>query len=127
MAGYDALYTYFDALAVPEAFGCRVALKQFGGPSVTDELPLEGDGGALDRPIPDPRRDGRLPEILKAASILAERVRGHLPVLALFEGPFTTASRLVGATTFLLAMMDDPDLTRRLIASVADALIAFGK
>lgn len=126
-AGYDAVYTYFDALALPEAFGCRVVLKEFGGPSIADELPLEGSGGVLDRPTPDPRRDGRLPEILKAASILAERVRGHLPVLALFEGPFTTASRLVGATTFLLAMMDEPDLTRRLIARVADALVTFGR
>lgn len=127
LAGYDAVYTYFDALAVPEAFGCRVVLKEFGGPSIDTELPLEGPGGVLDRPTPDPRRDGRLPEILKAASILAERTRGSLPVLALFEGPFTTASRLLGATPFLLAMMDDPDLTRRIIARVADALIAFGR
>ena len=29
-AGYDAVYTYFDALAIPEAFGCRVELKEFG-------------------------------------------------------------------------------------------------
>lgn len=126
-AGYDAVYTYFDALAMPEAFGCRVELKEFGGPSVVDELPLEGSGGVLDRPIPNPRRDGRLPEILKAASILAERTRGLLPVLALFEGPFTTSSRLLGATSFLLLMMDDPELTKRLIAKVADALIEFGR
>ncbi|HYB75079.1 MAG TPA: uroporphyrinogen decarboxylase family protein [Candidatus Sulfotelmatobacter sp.] len=126
-AGYDAVYTYFDALVVPEAFGCRVALNDFGGPSIAKELPLEGTGGVLARPIPDPRRDGRLPEILKAASILAERSRGSLPVMALFEGPFTTASRLLGATTFLLAMMDDPELTKRAIAKAADALIAFGR
>ena len=124
--GYDAVYTYFDALAMPEAFGCRVVLKEFGGPSIAEELPLEG-GGMLDRPVPDPRRDGRLPEILKAASILAERTRGSLPVMALFEGPFTTASRLLGATTFLLLMMDDSALTKRVIAKVADALIAFGR
>lgn len=126
-AGHDAVYTYFDALAVPEAFGCRVELKEFGGPSVVDELPVEGSGGVLDRPVPDPRRDGRLPEILKAASILAERTGKSLPVIALFEGPFTTSSRLLGATPFLLLMMDDPELTKRLIARVADALIAFGQ
>ena len=126
-AGYDAVYTYFDALAMPEAFGCRVVLKEFGGPSIAEELPLEGSGGVLDRPIPDPLRDGRLPEILRAASILAQRARGSLPVMALFEGPFTTASRLLGATTFLLLMMDDPALTKRVIAKVADALIAFGR
>jgi MtaA/CmuA family methyltransferase len=125
-AGYDAVYTYFDALAVPEAFGCRVELKEFGGPSIAEELSLEG-AGMLDRPIPDPRRDGRLPEILKAAAILAERTRGALPVMGLFEGPFTTASRLLGATTFLLVMMDDPALARRIIAKAADALIAFGR
>ena len=123
-AGHDAVYTYFDALAMPEAFGCRIELKEFGGPSVAEELLLED---TLSHPIPDPRRDGRLPEILKAASILAERTRGSLPVLALFEGPFTTSSRLLGATTFLLLMMDDPELTKRLIARVADALIAFGQ
>ena len=126
-AGYDAVYTYFDALAMPEAFGCRVELKEFGGPSIAEELPIEGPGGALDRPIPDPRRDGRLPEILKAASILADRTCGALPVMALFEGPFTTSSRLLGATPFLLLMMDDPEVAKRIIAKVADALIAFGR
>lgn len=125
--GWDALYAYFDPLAIPEAFGCAVVLKEFGGPSVAEELPLEGSGGALDRPIPDPRREGRLPEILKAASILAERARGRLPVAALFEAPFTAASRMVGATPFLLAMMDDPPLTQRLVSRIADALIEYGR
>lgn len=125
--GWDALYAYFDPLAIPEAFGCAVVLKEFGGPSVAEELPLEGAGGALDRAIPDPRRDGRLPELLVAVSILAERARGRLPVAALFEAPFTTASRVVGATPFLLAMMDDPALTRRFLARIADALIDWGR
>lgn len=126
VAGYDALYAYFDPLALPEAFGCRVVLNEFGGPSVAEELTLGGPDGVIERAVPDPRGDGRLPEVLKATAILAERAAGRLPVIALFEGPFTTASRLVGATTLLLAMMDDPALTRRLVARVADALVGFG-
>ena len=125
--GYDALYAYFDPLAIPEAFGCTVVLKEFGGPSLAGELPLDGSGSALDRPLPRPQRDGRLPEILEAVSILVERSRAALPVAGLFEAPFTTASRLVGATPFLLAMMDDPALTGRLLARVAAALIEWGR
>lgn len=126
-AGYDALYAYFDPLAIPEAFGCAVVLKEFGGPSIAEELPLDGSGSVFERPIPDPGRDRRLPEILRAVSILRERSRGTLPVAGLFEAPFTAASRVVGTTPLLLAMMDDPGLTRRLIARVADALIEWGR
>jgi [methyl-Co(III) methanol-specific corrinoid protein]:coenzyme M methyltransferase len=126
-AGYDALYTYVDPLAVPEAFGCPVVVKEFGGPSIAEDLPLGGPLGALERPIPDPGRDGRLPEIVRATALLAGHAAGRLPVIPLFEGPFTTAARLVGATALLLAMMDDPALVRHLLARVAEGLIAFGR
>jgi hypothetical protein len=86
-AGYDAVYTYFDALAIPEAFGCRVELKEFGdrllatSASWTHNLPTLRELVKENRVEIHPETARRL-GIRDGARVAVETPRGRIELLA---------------------------------------------
>jgi [methyl-Co(III) methanol-specific corrinoid protein]:coenzyme M methyltransferase len=125
---HDGLFAYLDPLYVPEAFGCRIRLSASGllaEPLLPAPPPTAEAVEAL--PLPDPRHSGRLPVILAAVKKLADYSQGEIPVIGLFEGPFTTAGRLLETENLLRLIFRNPPVLTRLLDRVTEFLLGFGQ
>ena len=126
--GHDGLFGYLDPLYIPEAFGCRVRMTGTGplAEPLTASPPDTAQAvNAL--PLPDPRRSARLPVILDAVRALADFSGGQVPVIGLFEGPFTTAGRLFETARLLRLIHRNPPVLSRILDRITDFLLAFGQ
>lgn len=125
--GYDAFYAYADPLYVPEAFGCRVRFLETG--PLADPLPIPiARSEDIDRiPIPDARGEGRLSVILETVQGLNAYGGGDIPVLGLFEGPFTTTCRIIETEMIMRTLYKNPRIVDALLDKVTDFLLAFGQ
>ncbi|MBI5586087.1 MAG: uroporphyrinogen decarboxylase family protein [Deltaproteobacteria bacterium] len=126
---YDGLFAYADPLYIPEAFGCRVRFSASG--LLVEPLALLPQNATVETideiSLPDPERSGRLPVILAAVRKLAEYSRGEIPVIGLFEGPFTTAGRLFETDRLLRLVYRNPPVLNRILDRVTDLLLSFGQ
>ncbi len=123
--GYDALFTYYDGLYIPQAFGCPLVFLS-SGPDVSPlDINSEEDVKAL--PMPNIRRDGRLPLILDFAERLVRFPKREVPVLALFEGPFTTSARILGTEKMMRGLMKNRPMVERMLEKVGQLLSDFGR
>lgn len=113
--GGDATSVYYDANYIPEAFGCRIKFTRFG-PVISETLSLNDDLN------PDFSVDS-CQEILKAVGHAVEI--SDRPVMALFEGPFTTATRLFEADRLLVALYRMEDRVRKIMETITETLIEF--
>ena len=125
--GYDALFAYADPLYIPEAFGCRVRFLETG--PLADPLPIKVtsmvDVDGL--PLPDARREGRLPLILDVVKDLSEYGDGDLPVLGLFEGPFTTTCRILEPELIMRMVYKNRAVLEALLDKVTAFLLKFAE
>lgn len=113
----DAVSVYYDANYIPEAFGCQIKFTRFGPViqktlSINDELSL-----------PDFNETESVKVILDAIQYASEQ--SSKPVMALFEGPFTTATRIFEAESLLVAMYRDPDTIKKALEMILQTLINF--
>lgn len=125
---HDGLFAYLDPLYIPEAFGCRVRLTA-SGPLAEPLIsgPPDTMAAVAEKPLPDPRSAARLPIILAAVRKLADYSQGQVPVIGLFEGPFTTAGRLIETAALLRLIYRNPPVLERLLDRVSDFLLQFGQ
>ena len=127
VVGHDALFAYGHALFIPEAFGCTVRFPETG--PIADPLPLSPasmeDVAAL--PLPHPERAGPLSLNLRLVQLLGEYGKGEIPVLGLFEGPFTTATRIIEAEIILRMIVRNRPVLNALLDRVTQFLIDYGK
>ena len=78
-------------------------------------------------PLPDIRRDGRIPVILRVAEELVQSPGRQVPVLGLVEGPFTTSSRILSAEKMMKALIKNRSMVERLIEKVNQLLLQFAR
>jgi MtaA/CmuA family methyltransferase len=122
--GYDALFGYSDPLYVPEALGCELRLLKTGLQVVSVSVKTSED---IDRlPIPDPRKDGRIPAVLKAVQLLSRYSSGKIPVVPGFEGPLTCAVRTLDADFLMRKILKDRSFVLKLLDKITDILIEVG-
>jgi MtaA/CmuA family methyltransferase len=122
--GYDALLGYSDPLYVPEALGCEIRILKTGLQAVPISVKTAED---IDRlPVPDPRKDGRIPAMLKAVRRLAKYANGKIPVIPGFEGPLTTAVRALDADFLMRKIIKDRSFVTKLLEKITDILIRVG-
>ena len=108
----DGIPITFDLQIEAEILGCNIVWAGQNPPAVTTH-PL-AKGKKLDELTAPSSGAGRLPIILRAA----RKIRAAHPDIALYglvTGPFTLALHLMGTQIFM-AMFDDPDGVRRLMA-----------
>jgi uroporphyrinogen decarboxylase len=122
--GYDAVFALTDANVETEALGSRLVYRQndypyVQSPAFTQETNLEAV------PIPDPSRDGRMPEILEALTILRGEVGGEALVAGCVLGPMTLAAQLLGMEKALYLAADDPEGFERLLDFSTRVVIRF--
>ena len=130
--GYDAVFAFMDAALEAEAMGCRLEFPDGQYPHVTS-CALSPDTPLRGLEFPDPQRDGRLPELLRATGLLRAELDGEAPVVAVVLGPMSLAEQLMGAETTLYLAVDEPerfeellDLTTEVARRHGRALLAAG-
>jgi uroporphyrinogen decarboxylase len=111
-----------------EALGCRVVYFEDSNdvPGIVD--PLIRDRAGLARlGVPDPERDGRMPIYLEAAARMYASVGHDLILRGAVTGPYSMAAELIGAETFVLLTVEEPDFAREVIEFCARVTVEFGK
>lgn len=107
MIGYDCLFAIADLCVEAEALGGAVVFPEDNYPHVAEARIR--DFSDLERlSIPDPRRDGRMPEIIKALKIMKTAAEGEIPVIAHVTGPMTLLSRIMEIEKMLYMIVDSP-------------------
>lgn len=123
--GYDAVFALMDAGVETEAAGSQLTYRPDIYPCV-DKYVLD-DLANFDRlVVPDPHSAGRMPELLKAATILRKELADEVLVAGCVLGPMTLAMQLVGPEKALFLAVDEPDLFERILDYATEVAITFG-
>ncbi len=77
--------------------------------------------------VPDPRKDGKMPVVLRAVEILSGEVGEDLPVIAAVCAPFELAVRVRGMTEVMRDLMLRPEILRRTMKIATETAIEYGK
>ncbi len=107
MIGHDAVFAVADLCVEPEAIGCGIVYPDDNYPHVKEPV-LQDPANFNKLSIPDPRKSGRMPEMLNAVRILKKKTGGRIPVVAGASGPMTIASRILDIEKMLYMIVDEP-------------------
>ncbi len=133
VAGIEAVRVPFDITIEAEAFGVPVGKwERDTQPQLLSNLINKPED--LDKVrIPDPKRDGRLPVLLKAVELLSKDVGKEVPVIPKVESPVGLAEYLLGSTNFFKYLLTSPNfihnvmkITTEFVKTLADELIRSG-
>ncbi|HIH04026.1 MAG TPA: uroporphyrinogen decarboxylase [Methanoregulaceae archaeon] len=124
--GYDAVFALMDTSVETEAAGSALSYSEDRYPVVdTYALP---DARHLDRlRQPDPARDGRMPELLRAAGILREEVGDETLVVGCVLGPLTITTQLLGMEKALYLAVDEPGQFAAVLDFATGIATTFGR
>ena len=123
--GYDAVFTVMDANVETEAAGSSLLYRRDQYPTVERyALSAESDFSRLS--VPDPQKDGRMPEMLKAVGILAREVGRETLVVGCVMGPFTLTTQLLGIENALFLAVDDSPRLEQVMDFATEIVIRFG-
>jgi uroporphyrinogen decarboxylase len=125
--GYDALWAYADPLYIPEAFGCRLRFLDTGPLADPISLTISSLKDIDGFPSPDPRGAGRLPLVLETVRRLSDYGGGDIPVLGLFEGPFTTTCRILEPELIMRMVYKNRAALKALLDKVTAFLLEFAR
>ncbi len=131
--GADNFFLPLDFRADGEAFGskCDYLLKCGEGmrmPVVT-QFAIQGKEEIDDLQIPDPKKAGRGPVILKTIEKLAAKYGGKVPIVGFVNSPPDVATDVIKGhySTILPMMATDPAALHKLLSKIATYEVEFGK
>lgn len=123
--GHDAVFALMDVCVESEAMGSTVTYMAEQYPDVNGyALNRDMDFSSLE--VPDPAKAGRMPEFLKAASILREQAPPGIPVIGCVLGPMSLACQLLSLETALYLAIDETNRFEALLDFCSDVVISFG-
>lgn len=123
--GHDAVFAFMDMSVETEAIGSSLRYHDDIYPDVARYVLRPGENpDGLKRP--DPRHDGRMPEVLRAASLLKRDAGDRLLVSGSLVGPMTLATQLTGIEDALFFAADDPAGFERVLDYCVEVAIAYG-
>jgi uroporphyrinogen decarboxylase len=107
----------------PSAFGAVSEWEENEFPFARKVLHSPQDVEFLD--VPDPRRHGLLPFVIKRLQHLQPDIEsaGHKIRFAVARGPLNIASFLMGTTEFMTAIRTDPERMQQLLTIITDFLV----
>lgn len=109
--GYDGCVIDVDDAALAEACGARALFRDDNVACVDEHHPAVNDLREIpDLKIPDPKRDGRLPEWLETTSRVTEAIGDHVFVMGRADqGPFNLLSLLRGTQDFMMDLLTEDE------------------
>lgn len=121
--GYDAVFAIMGGHVEDEALGVPLVQREGLYPWASSNMLPED---ILHLEVPDPHVAGRMPEVLRADSILRREVGGHTLVVGLVVGPLTLAAELMGLKPTLLLVADDPEKLEAVLDFCVEVITAYG-
>ena len=123
--GYDAVFALMDVNVETEAMGSVLHYTPNRYPTIQSHVIESGSRpGALS--IPDPHEAGRMPELLKALTLLRREVGDQVLVVGCVLGPMTLAVQLMGLENALFLAVDEPERFSLLLDFSVDVAVRFG-
>ena len=122
---YDAVFSVMDVNVEAEALGSTLRYSGSQYP-VIERYALSESVDLNTLSLPDPNRAGRMPEMLKALSILRRELGNEVLIVGCVLGPFTLTTQLLGIEKALYLAADDFPRLERLMDFAAEVIIGFG-
>ncbi len=129
---HDIVFPDGDNYYLAEGLGCAVEFPEDDFPSLKRPA-LDHVDQVFDVPVPDPKRDGRMPVYLEATRRIAEAIGDRAAIRVPGTGPFAVASYLIGMQAFLteVALIEagrtaHAAAVERMLDLAAETLIRFG-
>ena len=124
--GHDAVFAFMDANVETEAAGSVIDFhhdqySQVETYALAPDVPLEHVS------VPDPTTAGRMPELLRAVSILRAKAGETALVVGVILGPMTLAQQLMGPEAALYLAADEPQRFEGLLDSATQIALHFGR
>lgn len=123
--GHDIVFAFMDLCVETEAVGSILQYRENQYPDVSSYV-LTPAGSVSALAAPDPDSAGRMPELLRAASILRREVGNTVLVAGCVAGPMTLATQLLGIETALYLAADDPAQFEKILDFSAAVAIRYG-
>ena len=120
----DVVVIMANLLMEAEAMGNELRYPD-NGMSISNKLALKDKGRLNSLIVPDPYRDGRLPEFLEACKTIKGAI-SDVSVAAPISGPWTIAVALRGATELIRDAMKDPEYVHELMGLTSEVVMRFG-
>ncbi|MBZ0154677.1 MAG: MtaA/CmuA family methyltransferase [Alphaproteobacteria bacterium] len=111
IGGIESVRVPFDITIEAEAMGCET---RFGEEATAPPMSMPKSRETYHTiRIPDPLRDGRMPEVLEAITLLREKAGDEVPVIAALGTPFELLSTTLSFEDITMALYKDPDFLLR--------------
>ena len=124
--GHDVVWALADVNIETEACGSVLDYVHDDYATVREHVIKDRSDLARLR-VPNPLKDGRMPEMLKATSVLRREVGDEVVVASCVLGPMTIASQLMGLEDMLYLAMDHPDEFEQLLDFATEVCITYGR
>lgn len=124
--GYDCVWDLCGVSAESEAMGTVIRYDNETPPMAVDHPVKDYDRDLNKLKIPDPRRDGRLPDILKGVESLRNMCGDSIPVIGYLQGPLRHATMLRSTEMLMRDMLKNPEPVKELMSIVVDSLMVYG-
>lgn len=124
--GADIIWDLMGIHAESEAMGSVLKIQENTPPSVEQFAINDLDKGLEKLRLPNPYKDGRLPQLLDVVRQMKALVRDEVPVVAYVQGPFRHAAMLRGSVNLLKEMLTAGEQCRQLLEIATDSLIIYG-
>ena len=124
--GHDALFAVTDVNVETEALGATLLYRRNHYPDVAT-YPLADPAALHTLSLPDPHHSARMPEVLKALSLLRRKVDETVLVVGCALGPMTLACQLLGMEPTLYAAADTPNLFEDLLDFATAVQMRYGQ
>ena len=125
IGGIESVRIPFDITIEAEAMGCETRFSADPSTPPVSTPRTRDDYGSIR--IPDPSRDGRMPEVLEAIKLLKEKTRGEVPLIAAFGAPYELLSTTLDYEDIALSVHEDPDFLVVQLKKMTEIAKSYGK
>lgn len=123
--GHDAVFAFMDLALETEAVGSVLRYHAQQYPDVATYV-LEADGDISRLQLPDPATAGRMPQLLRAVTLLRRAAGDTLLVAGSVAGPMTLATQLLDIESALYLAADQPARFEQLLDFSTTLAIRYG-
>ena len=120
----DIIVVMGNLLMEAEAMGNELRFPETGM-CISKKLALEDKGKLSSLSVPDPYKDGRLPDYMESCKMIKDAITDS-SVGAVIAGPWTIAINLRGASELIRDAMKDPAYVHELMELTTEVAIRFG-
>lgn len=124
--GFENMGVPFCMTVEAEVFGSRVDMGDSSVEPCITEYGVKEIAEIINRPLPNPRTDGRSPVVLSAIEYLTARNR-DIPIIGNITGPMSLATSIIDPLYFFRLLRKKPEEVVLVLNYLTDYLIEFAR